>query len=1335
VESSSRIQVPISLQRIPFTIDPLSEAGRDVAHILLPRRTAAVSKLYLGLDRVRLHLQLVAGALSSRTLPAQLVGVLLQPDGSGGRLLQIQFDPASVGGTGPKLTAVTKDDGSFTIRLPQSVALPDSGLPLIVHGANGNAAVTIPAAQIAAANGVFGEVTLPNMLKPLHVSILNALTALVPAKPPAAAPAQQCPAPQLHVVKLGDDDACQLSFNANNGIDKFPYGIFFRLVEPQTSIPHVVLSVPAARGFYPIPQYASSSAPADGDVTYVDRIPVEQPLSVDGFRDQIMGVNPLGTVTADETVPMAGTLGLGYVLWMSQRWTFQGLGLGDLVYSLALAPGEQQQIAIFERVDTATVRESEFFTEEEVESQAALSDTSTQATFSSAFDETVNAGSKYSAQAKSRSTGWGVGGSIGIFSAGGSGSSGSTSSSGQTSQWLQGQRNTTQQAAENTHSAAENQAAARRSAAHTSMRMATASESEAVTTKVITNHNHTRALTLQYWEVLRLYDVTTAIDGISLICLVPMQVVRFLPPGHTLTLSDPKIVSDRSSVLKRYSSLIKHADVLARALPRQFRYGLTLLQQFAADPTTEVEPFGGLAEDVVQFTLTGTFVHCEDIYITAVTKRNTRIGPAKLWNPNPLTIPADTYSTRDQLLADLSQARQGCPPGTLNWGTPPISLRGSLALPASLNRSDIVRFEFTRNFRAVDYTLVAQEISTIQTLQSLFPTFKIDSFPFGESKMPRTTIHITPGELERVLHGPQLSTFTAMIQELDAEGKPAAKGETYANDSLNVELPPQPYPVPAIQVGPVLRFNQILEIEKMAQHVARNTVLYSKAVWASMSPDERAILLEHYTIGVPTDGISDASQMVPLLNCVENRVLGYFGNSMMMPFMIPQAVAEDMNIDPVQLQNALLAYQQEAFVGPQSTIALPTRGVLGEAVLGHCPSAEKIDLTRFWNWADSPADTAPAIAPVTLPTTTPSIVAGMTGPNTLTNLPPLINNVLTAPTPDTTLLQALSKAAASQKDFSPEFTGAKELAGLVKNAQDTANAARSDALHASTQLISQAMSTAASMISGQGSAPSLGGLEQQGGPQAATTPRARPSPNDIEKVPAGSTTADAGAGVGGAPLTSAGIGGSTANLPPPLSRQEGSYQLVDYKPVGTVGGIKSASTGPRFLGVEDENFLDKNYRQKMIATGWHLLRKEGEHEVWQDPHGDILWIHIHTQADDVPEPDEETDCPEVREARDKADWLESMRQAVMRDLIALEKLVGTSQYSQKYSELANEWNYFDTQLRGALRECADWEKEDICDSQMNLLVEQISRIKRVRDWVADQGSAQFWQRLGRLPAP
>jgi hypothetical protein len=173
----------------------------------------------------------------------------------------------------------------------------------------------------------------------------------------------------------------------------------------------------------------------------VDRVPIDQPLSVDGFRDQIAGIDPTVFFTGDETVPMAASLGLGYVLEMSQQWTFQGLGLGDLVYSLPLAPGKQQPLAIFERKDTSSVRESEFFSESEVMSQRAVSDTSTNATFNSAFKEAVNAGSHFDTSSSS----WSVGGAIIIASAGGGGSSSSVN----TNSWLQGQRNVGQQAANN----------------------------------------------------------------------------------------------------------------------------------------------------------------------------------------------------------------------------------------------------------------------------------------------------------------------------------------------------------------------------------------------------------------------------------------------------------------------------------------------------------------------------------------------------------------------------------------------------------------------------------------------------------------------------------------------------------------------------------------------------------------------------------------------------------------------------------------------------------------------------------------------------------------------
>ncbi len=411
-----------SRQRIPVSLDPFSSAGLQNAPALTPFRTTAVAKVFLGLQRVQDNISLITGALAALPVPAVVVGSLAQPDGTAGPNLQVQFDPATVGVSGPTVTTLTKDTGAFTLDMPAGGVMPAAGLTFTVHGADGNATVTVAQAQVAA-NGLLGTVVLASPLAPLPVSILAALEALLPVTLPAGQPSPQPPA-SLPKVTIGEEGACSQSFAADSSIDSFPYGVFFRLVEPQMSIVNQVITVPAGKqnGFFPLPEYATtfaalpagnagtdgngSAADADATVsTYADRVPVEQPLSADGFLDQIAGLDTTGTFTADETVPMAATLGLGYVLWMSQQWTFSGLGLGDLVYSLPLAPGEQTEVAVFERTDTAQVFESESFSEQQAQEQSALSDTSTAATFSSAFSEAVSGGSAFHTDSSSWSAG------------------------------------------------------------------------------------------------------------------------------------------------------------------------------------------------------------------------------------------------------------------------------------------------------------------------------------------------------------------------------------------------------------------------------------------------------------------------------------------------------------------------------------------------------------------------------------------------------------------------------------------------------------------------------------------------------------------------------------------------------------------------------------------------------------------------------------------------------------------------------------------------------------------------------------------------------------------
>jgi hypothetical protein len=245
-------------------------------------------------------------------------------------------------------------------------------------------------------------------------------------------------------------------------------------------------------------------------------------------------------------------------------------------------------------------------------------------------------------------------------------------------------------------------------------------------------------------------------------------------------------------------------------------------------------------------------------------------------------------------------------------------------------------------------------------------------------------------------------------------------------------------------------------------------------VWSSLSPEERVVMLEGFTIGLPEDGLdadgfSDPSQHVPLLSCVANQVLGYYGNCMVMPFSIPASLAIKLAGDPDAedaetrepltsraVQEALTRFHTEAFSPPVSHFTLPTRGVLGEAVLGHCPAAEKIDLTRFWNWQDSPGDEATAIQNVGLRANT---LAQLSAPSTLAGLPTIINNVAgegTGLTPGS-LVSQLSAKAPTQQDFSTDFLGQNVLTTLGGKTIDTAESARKDALASATQLAGKAL--------------------------------------------------------------------------------------------------------------------------------------------------------------------------------------------------------------------------------------------------------------------------------------
>ena len=1098
-DSASVFEVPETRRVLP-TLDLVSAEKVDPKELiaLFDAQEKAATHFYVGLNTLQSHFSaLVVDA--EPTLPQQITGSVTQPDNSpGAHLLVTANPPSGFDNTKPwpNPATMTDEKGFFTLSIPSGTPAKD-GLTLRFKGAHESETRSF-ALDVIETTGILGAVILKQPLDPMPQSIVGSLVGLLSGAVTGAAPETSPASTQpLVQVKLGTDD-CPLTFYNSQSVDRFPYGVLIRLVEPRTSILTRTFRLPLGlegRGVnIALRNPVGWGAIRPAQFSFTDRVPVDQPISVDGFRDRIIG-NEGGTIGVDETVPMAGTLGLGYVIQLAQKWTPAGLSLGDLVYSLPLAPGEQQRIAVFEQRQTLTSTEFESLDDDEQQFQRQQSDSSTQATFESAFAESVRGSSHYNTSAESSS--WGAAGgaafSVGFFSIGGgaAGGGGSSSASGDASQSLDGAKNYTSHAAQQTHSATERQAFARRRAQRTNMRLATATDTERATTKVITNNNRAHALTIQYWEVLRHFEVSTAVEGATLVCFVPLEVVRFLPPFVSLNLVESE-VNTRDGVLRRYGPLAKHVDVIRPWLPRQYRQGLSLLEAFVSNPRSDVD-LASFSEEVVNIHLFATVLPFEDIYVSIVTRRGTRMGPTLMTNhaaalPDALSDAANAAATRTELLTLLHSRR--------NSFLSVTKLSADVVLPRTIAPDDVVGFELTRRFRPLHYMLAPKKddpayAALMKAIESGKDTTPVSLGLFGiEIQEPISAllngVHLSPEELEHELGGPFAYDFTAAIPAPPGAPLPGGrppKTETYAAGFFSgaTELPAGVFPIPALQVSPLLRFNDLLTIEQTLQHVVRNCITYSRAVWMSLTPEERAIMLEGYTIGVPADGIVDDTQHIPLLNCVLNQVLGFYGNSMILPFSIPPEVANDLGLvrgddgenrlplTTGAIQDALTRFHKQAFSPPVSHIALPTHGVLGEAVLGHCPAAEKIDLTRFWNWQDSPIPQASDALPSSLNKGTNLL--GAAGPNTLANLPAIINNVGTAAGSgsDNDLVKALI-GAQKLDDFSASLTGGDKLAELTGKTLDTAESARKDALGAAQNMATKALDKVSDVLKAQGAA-------------------------------------------------------------------------------------------------------------------------------------------------------------------------------------------------------------------------------------------------------------------------
>lgn len=189
--------------------------------------------------------------------------------------------------------------------------------------------------------------------------------------------------PKVKLMGNGEDDVVRLSTDtAPSRI--YSYGMLQRLVEPRMSV-----------------------ADKNGKFGNADRVVLNTPVDVDQFR-RTMTENP-------NDCPQMSSLGIGYVLNMHQAWVPDGFALGSLLYSLVLAPGEEQRLVVRENKQDYTVLDDNLATDSVDEQSEQTQDDDTDAAFRYAVDKMSDASSSYRYQTKTASAG--ASGGIGSGSA------------------------------------------------------------------------------------------------------------------------------------------------------------------------------------------------------------------------------------------------------------------------------------------------------------------------------------------------------------------------------------------------------------------------------------------------------------------------------------------------------------------------------------------------------------------------------------------------------------------------------------------------------------------------------------------------------------------------------------------------------------------------------------------------------------------------------------------------------------------------------------------------------------------------------------------------------
>ncbi|MGN6871242.1 MAG: papain-like cysteine protease family protein [Solirubrobacteraceae bacterium] len=657
-----------------------------------------------------------------------------------------------------------------------------------------------------------------------------------------------------------------------------------------------------------------------------------------GFREAIgpPAARPLGRVVLsndntvdwdnEPTLYQAVSVAHGHLLHFKSEWIADGYSLGDVLYSLPLAPGQKKQIVVFdwERRESAANVQSVEYEESLYNSLGRDRDI---------FEITRGAIEEHSrgrSSATTASASAGIGGFIGgaLFGvSGGAGHSQSTASQ-------DSLRKTSASDLQRIRDRITQSANSVRSQRSTVIQTVAQGERFEISSESVANYNHCHAITIQYFEVLRHFKVRQRFVEARECVFVPLLMSRF----------------DLDKALRWRESL--EPGLLDNRLRGAFEAANRVKSRWAESNF----PTGTFASERI-LNASGAFK------IRFVLRRPADKVIEADDTDRPIVVGGALVGYHKKKIEDIDAGAWASLQPFLGSTTPrdfyDRYLRNSTnkdeAFHRQLGQKIAEAFVQSLTFTVADET--GAEIAAMNFDATLTSRYRREGVlnvtvrfagrtTFGRDKI--SYVKIRSGPTNTLPDNSSVVIESGFIRYKSRHFEGFLCNFREINDDLVGSDSATLYAGPTAEELRDPRRDDVAMLNRLLDHLNDNLEPYHREIWRKLTSDRRFLLLDGIVMPPASKGAGRS-----LASLVENELIGIVGNSLVFP------VARGLNLDPnFSLKESLSDYYRVSETEPIS-ISVPTKGVYAEAMMGKCNSCEEKDETRFWRWEESPIPDSP----------------------------------------------------------------------------------------------------------------------------------------------------------------------------------------------------------------------------------------------------------------------------------------------------------------------------------------------------------------------------------------